>query len=463
MTVSVPAFCPLPVRSTGHERTSVLLALGIAGIALLGGCSSERARPDQLTRAADDSGDREAAPRAIAQAEAAVLADGRNAALRLALANAYLHAGRFESARAAYADVIELGDDSSRAALGLVLSDLALGRHAAALDTLNTYGDVLTAADLGLALTMAGQNERGIAVLTTAVRQGQKSARLRLNLAYAYALSGMWAEAKVIAAQDIPANQLDARLQSWALLARPDQDRRRVASLIGAPTILDSGQPQALALAKFTTPMAAVRAQAAAPVVASAATTAPVVPAIAPRAAPVAAVTVPPSSAAAAPTAHAVSVVAKAIPAVTAKPARAVLAHSTLSGKTALVSARGTHLVQLGSFSSNDAAQRAWSHYAKRNSRLASHPSMITKVNVHGRDFWRLQAAGFAGQASATTLCGTLRAHGGVCLVMALNAAAKVAISPAQSAARVVAQPARIRPAAAHPAQTRQGRTLAAG
>ncbi|MGQ4828159.1 hypothetical protein, partial [Enterococcus faecalis] len=86
-------------------------------------------------------------------------------------------------------------------------------------------------ADLGLALVMAGQGERGVTVLTNAIRSGQNAPKVRQNLAYAYALTGAWREAKIMAGQDLPADQVDARLQSWAAMARPEDQRRRVAAL----------------------------------------------------------------------------------------------------------------------------------------------------------------------------------------------------------------------------------------
>ena len=44
---------------------------------------------------------------------------------------------------------------------------------------------------------------------------------VRQNLAYAYALAGNWRAARVMAAEDVPADQLDARLAQWAASAAP--------------------------------------------------------------------------------------------------------------------------------------------------------------------------------------------------------------------------------------------------
>jgi hypothetical protein len=114
----------------------------------------------------------------------------------------------------------------------------------------------------------------------------------------------------------------------------------------------------------------------------------------------------------------------------------------------------GTHLVQLGAFNSEESARRAWRHFVSRDPHLQGHPDLITRVNVRGHDFWRVQAAGFVGQASASNLCGMLRAHGGACLVMAVNAAARVSTvqtAAAQPLARPVLQPTVAHVALAHP------------
>lgn len=493
MTVSqFPTFAE-PVSSRSRVTVQRALAAGVAAIALLGGCSNHMPHPDRVAQKVHSEMDKGQAPRAIALAETSVKADGRNAALREVLANAYLRAGRFESARQAYADAIELGDDSSRAAIGLVMADLALGHNSAALDTINTYGDVLPAADLGLALAMAGQSERGIGVLTTAIRQGQNVPKVRQNLAYAYALAGMWGEARVMAGQDIPANQVDARVQAWAALARPEDARRRIAGLIGAPVIPDNGQPEALALANFPANGQNQSAQVAAPAQAATAGAE-----LAPSQAPypsgaLARIDLAPASSPAAPAAPSQGPVfvqrpvVQPVAAPSAK-ARSAMPHSApvraaaKAGSTPVrvaakasaampaKAARGTHLVQLGAFNSQESARRAWHHFVARNPALQGHPNMITKVTVRGHDFWRVQAAGFTGQASAASLCSTLRSHGGACLVMAVNAAARVsavqtadarpkpmhasAPAAAKGASPKAASPkaATVTPAAAHPA-----------
>lgn len=429
-------FC---VNSQSHARARLvrlaLLAGALAGSAALGGCSSRGPHPDKMAQAARDALTKGDAEHAVSLAEAAVLADGRNPATRLTLANAYLRAGRFESARTAFSDAIGLGDDSSRAALGLVLADLAQGHNNAALDTLNTYSDVIPAADLGLALVMAGQNQRGIEMLAKGIRQGQNTPKMRQNLAYAYALSGLWSDARVMAGQDLPADQVDARLQQWAQMARPEDAHRRVASLLAVPMRDDTGQPEALALSHFPAP----------------AGTAPVEQAAAQPAAPALVVQTPTDSGALAridlpastPVVTAPAAIAAPAPAPTpaAKP-HVAPAPRRVAAKVAAPVRGGTHMVQLGAFGSEEAAHRAWTHYAKRDPRLAQHASLIARAVVHGKTFWRVQATGFANQMAAQSLCGPLKAHGGACLVMAVNSANRAA-APVQTAA---AKPATQKP-----------------
>ena len=78
----------------------------------------------------------------------------------------------------------------------------------------------------------------------------------------------------------------------------------------------------------------------------------------------------------------------------------------------------GTHIVQLGAFASAEGARRAWRHFAALNPALGSYRNVTTRITVKGRDLWRVQAAGFAGYAAATSLCGSVKARGGVCIVL---------------------------------------------
>ena len=71
-----------------------------------------------------------------------------------------------------------------------------------------------------------------------------------------------------------------------------------------------------------------------------------------------------------------------------------------------------------------EGARRAWRHYTARNPELKGFTNVTTKVSVNGKQFWRVQAAGFGGQASASSMCGSVKSRGGVCLVLRGNAPA---------------------------------------
>lgn len=423
-------------RKAAYRLARFCLTTALAA-GLLSGCAAGGPNHAKFASNAQTALGKGSTQKAIALAEQAVLASPRTASYRTLLGSAYLRAGRFEAARQAFDEAMQLGEDGGKAALSLALADIALGRGNEAADTLNTYRDSIPAADYGLAMAMAGQTQTGISALTEALRQGENTPKVRQNLAYAYALDGSWREAKLMAQQDVSADKVNERLQAWAFMARPEDTRRRVAALLGAPVMADGGQPTALALANFPEPqklaeeavaMAATQQAAngdAAELAkaAAAAMPAPQADAAAPQpaladasSAPVAsklaAIDMPPSAAAA----------PEAAPQMVSNPVvqpihgrRTVPAASPVAAASG--GARGSHLIQLGSFASADGAQRAWRHYSTRNSSLAGYHSQITQVSVEGRQFWRVQAAGFSGIASARQMCQSVKAKGGVCLV----------------------------------------------
>ena len=224
-------------------------------------------------------------------------------------------------------------------------------------------------------------------------------------------------------------------------MARPEDTRRRVASLLGAPATAEGAQPTALALANFpdsnklaeeAVAMAATEKAAngdAAELAKAAATAMPAPqtdaaapqPALAdassaPAAARLAAIDIAPSAA------SAPQPSAEPAPRAAQRMVSNPVIQSTHRGMpvapAAVAAARGSHIVQLGSFASADGAQRAWRHFAARNPGLGSYHSQITQVAVNGRQFWRVQAVGFSGFASARQMCQSVKAKGGVCLVM---------------------------------------------
>ncbi|MFM5883730.1 MAG: tetratricopeptide repeat protein [Novosphingobium sp.] len=466
------------------------LPLGVAGVAaaalLASGTMSvsavAKSTPDETMAEAGKMLAKGKYDKAIELAEAAVAANPREASYRAVLGQAYFKAGRFESAATTYNDAMKLGDNSARSALGLALANVAAGRNREAVAILDDWRDAIPGTDLGLALALAGESSRGVAILADQLRGGDNSAKLRQNLAYAYALDGRWREARVMAAQDIPANQLDARLSEWAATAKPEDAKARVAGLIRAPLRDDPGQPRMLALgdspaqeqlAAETGAIKAVAANTELPAVAAAPAPVAPVPAeaatslaqYAPVDAPVAAPDPAAEAPAAQPQAFAAAFTPSPAPAaapVKARPVRVATTVKTLHRaglrpRTAAVSAKGSHAVQLGSFSSQQGARRAWGLFAAKNPELRRFHMQITQATVHGKQFWRVAAAGFDSRG-ASGLCSTVKTRGGVCFAYATNRFAptgKSLSAPALAVAKVPTQ--RLRVAASAPVRGAAG------
>jgi Flp pilus assembly protein TadD len=347
---------------------------------------------------------------AIAAAETAVQADPRNAALRAGLGSAYLDAGRFASAATSFDDAMQLGDDSPRTVLSLALAQIGQGRDAEAAMLLNQHEDRIAAADVGLALALAGQPGRGVHLMSNAIRGGDNNAKIRQNLAYAYALAGQWREARLMAEQDVPGDKVGDRLEQWAVSAHPGAFQYRVATLLQVPAdTIDAGQPIQLALASSPeAPMLAVAEPAELPPVAAAPVAElPALAAVAP--APVSAAAPAP-----APAAGFQAAFAGNAPAPVAQDAAhfAQRAPAPARAPATPAAANGTHLVQLGSFASEAGARRAWGLYQRKYPELAGHQL------VRGKRYWRVSAAGFA-RSSAASMCGKVRSSGAGCFAYA--------------------------------------------
>lgn len=241
----------------GAKTASPMLALVVpAALASLAFASTSAAAAPKQTPASHYAKAQTAlsngqAQQAIVHAEAAVLADPLNADTRALLGAAYLGAGRFMSAAMAFEDALDLGQDDARTVLSYALAKTAIGDARVALQALDDARGQLNAADYGLALALAGQADRGVQVLIHAMRSEEATPKLRQNLAYAYALSGNWRAARVMAAEDVPAGQVDARVVEWAAMAAPEMYQQRVAGLLKVTPAYDSGQPAHLALANF--------------------------------------------------------------------------------------------------------------------------------------------------------------------------------------------------------------------
>ena len=80
--------------------------------------------------------------------------------------------------------------------------------------------------------------------------------------------------------------------------------------------------------------------------------------------------------------------------------------------------ASATHLVQLGSFSSQQNAEHARQTFIARDPALGHRQFVITQALVNGRNFWRVAVMGFDANSAGQT-CGAIRHHGGACFAYA--------------------------------------------
>lgn len=384
------------------------------------------------------------ADKALAKAEARVAKSANSLSGRVELAQTYFAAGRFDSAATTFEDAIALGDQSPKTGLSLALSYIGIGRNEAAVDVLARYQDRLPASDLGLAVALAGKPAQGVALLTDTLRGGENTAKVRQNLAYAYALDGRWAESRVIAAQDVPADQINARMEEWASRALPEQGQLRVARLLGVPVSHDPGQPVALAMnGPVERAVRSEQVQMAAAVVPAAPADNAELPAVqsgesfwgatpslasAPATEPMssepmqmAAAFVPervertrvqePLQRKSAPK---VARVAVASPA-SAKRNSIERAYGSAAKVEPAKATSGNHVVQLGSFSSMEGARRAWAIFQRRDPALLNRTMRITQAEVNGRRYFRVVAVGFD-RASARGMCAAVQQRGAGCL-----------------------------------------------
>jgi hypothetical protein len=260
--------------------------------------------------------------------------------------------------------------------------------------------------------------------------------------------------------QDVPADQVDARISEWAMIGRPDQVGDRVAHLLGTVRAADPGQPQALALAntpgsdelvrEAAAQVAPAPAQAvAAPVAAEAA--APVrqaeaeLPALTLPAAPPPLLAAAEAPASASPQTTSVAVIQPIQVASLDRVPMGVVRQSTAMssvakprvasrfvaeakapakpGRKAVASAPkiapngGAYWVQLGSYTDPAVAKDGWRKFTARTPGLKPYPAVTTTATVGGTQVWRVAASGFASYADAAAMCGAVKARGGACLV----------------------------------------------
>ena len=380
---------------------------------------------------------------AVSLAEKAVDNSPRDAGFRALLGNCYLASGRFASAESAYRDSLSLVAAQPQVILKLALVQIAQGKNEEAKSLLAAAQSALDPADTGLALALAGDPQSAIAVLEPAARAVGADSRIRQNLALAYAFAGDWGQARIVAAQDVPGDQLDGRIQQWMALAKPARASDQVAAFIGIqPAAGDPGQPVRLAL----NPDAAVRQaeadpapQAPAAELSSVATVdlppapepepvaiAAVEPAPAPEPAPVFAAAPEPAPVelAEAP----VSPIRQARPALSPAAVRlaepvAKLRHAALPKARA---GKSRAVVQLGAFSSRDRIELAWSRATSKYSVLRGYTPVSARFDSGKGTVYRLSVKGFDSDRDAKLLCESLKRSGRACFVRSTSGDAPV-------------------------------------
>lgn len=434
-------------NSVAVKLAASTLVLGMTMV----GCtvSPEASRPASLSAKGPQTGQQAAAHYAQAEqalrqgkltdalvhVEKAVELEPRDVGYRLSLADLYLKNGRFRSAATSFNDVLTLQPGHERAALSLALTQIALGNRYQATTQLDQLAETAKPGDVGLAYALAGETDRAIALLEPAARAPGADARVRQNLALAYALAGDWLKARTTAAQDVSPAQIDERMAQWAAMANPEASWTQVASLLGVTPVQDPGQPVRLALAPQADDVRLVEA-AEVPVIA--AEPKPTEVAFAPTPEPEEAIVSAPVPVATPESRFAEAVQTLVEPQGDVAAERAPVIRATMStfepakkaprivGRTerqeevrAALGARPSRfVVQLGAFSTPDNVERAWVKAIDRYPAAAERVPLSTTVTLPGRGtFHRLSVSGFDSRAEANGLCASIRAKGGACFV----------------------------------------------
>lgn len=433
-------------------KPRLILSLGLSALVLGGsvvGCTSTDSRiaraSDRSAAQAAKTAARDAAkaakalgrrdPATVAYAESAVTLAPRDAAYRMLLGQGYLQAGRFASARDTFADVMTLVPGTGvvtnsvrgKAALNLALAQIATGDWAAARATLEANAAIIPVGDLGLATALAGNPTGAIAILNTAARAPGADAKVRQNLALSYALAGRWDMARVAAAADLSAADVDARIEQWAAFAQPAGASDQVASLLGVKPVADSGRPVALALNAPVpvTPVQDTPSQPAPVQTAAVATSAP-------EPAPVATPT--PAQQFAKVTFGPAHEVVQPLPTMLIKSDAAPMKVAMTKAGANFGARRvvqdvpaatpyirpqptgGEWYVQIGAFSNPSVAKAGWQSATRRFAMLSGRQPTGTTIAARQGSLYRLSVGGF-GRDAAVAMCRTYRAKGGACFV----------------------------------------------
>lgn len=418
----------MTTRNSAFIRLALTTALATTALA---GCSGKVA-----PTAANSAGKAEVAlakgkaNQAVTHAEAAVLASPRDAYTRTLLGNAYLEAGRFASAATTFQDAIALGDGSPRTVVSLSLAQTGMGDRAAAIHTLESYETAIDPADFGLAISLAGQPQRGVHVLSNALRAGNNTAKVRQNLAYAYAMSGQWREARLMVAEDVSADKVGERMAEWGAMAHPEHYRTRIAALLEVDIVSDPGQPTMLALSNNPNVemLASENVEPVAEEMPEAQFAyAQELPAIRPAAIEridledQQALVPQPTGSNSERSEHA-SLPADRVTsrqvATTKVVAPAPAARKTSKPAPSVSLARGDYNIQLGSYFSMQDAEAGWNKFQAMYPELGDAERVISRARVNGKIYYRVAAVGYA-KDSARALCSTVKGKGGGCIAYA--------------------------------------------
>ncbi len=370
---------------------------------------------------------------AIRHAEAAVRFQPQVASYRMTLGQSYLKAGRFASARAAFADALTLDDGNGKAALNVALTQIATGDWAGARSTLDAHATTIPVGDRGLAIGLAGDPATAVELLGAAARMPDADAKIRQNYALSLALAGRWREAQTVVAIDLAPADVPGRILQWSTFSRPTSASDQVAKLLGVTPAVDPGLPAALALNATVRPGVALAE--AAPIdrympgkVAErpelAAQPAPVAPA------PVAVAEAAPAAAPVGPTIAGVvfaerKEVVQAIPipipvsvSVAQAPAERGVAARKAAAAAPRLAAKGNFYVQVGAYRNAGVAHDAWGRVSRRYAAFAGHMPQGMSVTTGGTSFYRLSVGGFT-RPDAVSMCEAYRVRGGKCFVRA--------------------------------------------
>ena len=272
-----------------------------------------------------------------------------------------------------------------------------------------------------------------VAVLGQAARLPGADARLRQNLALAHALSGDWTMARTVAAQDVPPDQLDSRIQQWMAMATPVRASDQVAALTGVKPTNDPGQPVRLALhraqpAERLAQVTPAPAPAPAPQPVQFAQAEPeAVAYVEPRARPLPVAEPEPVAFTEAVPAAEVMPTPENVAAVLVQPAAAPVAPlptrfedkkpvadyvAPKARKAVRAAGRSNSVVQLGAYGSPQRVAAAWDQFARRYGSLGRYTPVSMRFSGPKGTVYRLSVKGFASAGEAQQLCGALQAEG---------------------------------------------------